>query len=111
MSPFERIELAFLRNDTNNGKSYCIECDGNERKGKVKHKPDCVLVEANAALVQVERETIAHVVAWLRVSAKQLAARDSVRECGCHVDHDQARAVLMAARKIETGAWKEDGDG
>lgn len=34
----------FRRRDTNNGKSYCFDCDANERKdGSIAHKKDCAV--------------------------------------------------------------------
>jgi hypothetical protein len=71
VSNFESVELAFLRNDTNNGKLYCIECGANERKGKVTHKADCALVEVKAALKAKERETVKEIVALLHTWADE----------------------------------------
>lgn len=45
------LEFHLARRDTNNGKAYCGDCDGNQRRdGTFKHDPECVVSVAIAAL-------------------------------------------------------------
>jgi hypothetical protein len=51
----ERVRSAltehFRRNDTNNGKGYCLDCDANDRRdGSIKHKSDCAVSVALEAI-------------------------------------------------------------
>lgn len=67
--------------------SACGNCGGSLR-------PRCFYCDMS----KVERETIARVVAWLRRRAEE---REGSAGALWHLD---------VARRLESGAWKEDGD-